>query len=140
MAKTPPITDAEWEVMNVLWDRAPLSASDVAETLAEKTRWHPKTVKTLLGRLVRKGVLGYRTDGNRYVYSPAIPRQSYIRQESASFLERVFGGETAPMLVHFVRNTRLTSGEIEELRKILDEKTDEKTDEKKAPKKKERES
>jgi BlaI family penicillinase repressor len=132
MAKAPPITDAEWEVMNVLWEDAPLTAIEVADTLAARTQWHPKTVKTLLGRLVRKGVLGYRTDGNRYVYSPAIPRQSYVRQESASFLERVFGGETAPMLVHFVRNTRLTSDEIDELRRILDEKT--------APKKKERES
>ncbi|HYI08754.1 MAG TPA: BlaI/MecI/CopY family transcriptional regulator [Thermoanaerobaculia bacterium] len=143
MAKTPPITDAEWEVMNVLWEGAPLSASEVSDALTQKTQWHPKTVKTLLGRLVRKGVLGYRTDGNRYVYSPAIPRQSYVREESATFLERVFGGETAPMLVHFVRTTRLTSDEIDELRRILDEKTDGKTDDQadgKKGKKKERQS
>ena len=125
MPKTPPITDAEWEVMNVLWEQAPLTASEVAETLAAKTRWHPRTVKTLLGRLARKGVLAYRVDGNRYVYSPAIPRRSYVREESASFLDRVFGGETAPMLVHFVRNTRLSAEEIEELRRILDEKSGE---------------
>ncbi len=122
MAQTPPITDAEWEVMNVLWDRAPLTAIEVADAVAGRTQWHPKTVKTLLGRLVRKGVLRYRTEGNRYVYSPAIPRQRYVRQESASFLDRVFGGETAPMLLHFVRNTRLSAEEIEELRRILDEK------------------
>jgi BlaI family penicillinase repressor len=122
MGKTPPITEAEWEVMNVLWERSPLTAIEVAEALQPKMHWHPKTVKTLLGRLVRKGVLGYRTEGNRYVYSPAIPRRSYVREESASFLERVFGGETAPMLVHFVRNTRLSADEIEELRRLLDEK------------------
>lgn len=122
MAKTPSISDAEWEVMNVLWETPAMTASEVADALAGKMQWHPKTVKTLLGRLVRKGVLGYRTDGNRYVYSPAIQRRSYVREESASFLERVFGGETAPMLVHFVRNTRLTAEEIEELRRILDEK------------------
>ena len=122
MAPTPPITDAEWEVMNVLWQRAPLTASEVTDAVAGRMSWHPKTVKTLLGRLVRKGVLRYRTAGNRYVYSPAIPRQRYVRQESASFLERVFGGESAPMLLHFVRNTRLSDEEIEELRRILDEK------------------
>jgi BlaI family penicillinase repressor len=122
MAKTPPITEAEWEVMNVLWDRAPLTASEVSDTLSGRMQWHPKTVKTLLGRLVRKGVLRYTTEANRYVYSPAIPRQRYVRQESASFLERVFGGETAPMLAHFVRNTRLTQEEMDELRRILDEK------------------
>ena len=122
MSKTPPITEAEWEVMNVLWERSPLTAVEIAEALILKTHWSPKTVKTLLGRLARKGVVGYRTDGNRYVYSPAIPRRSYVREESASFLERVFGGETAPMLVHFVRNTRLTAEQIEELRRLLDEK------------------
>ncbi|MGZ5445899.1 MAG: BlaI/MecI/CopY family transcriptional regulator [Thermoanaerobaculia bacterium] len=114
---TPPITDAEWELMSVLWE-GPRTALEVAEALER----HPKTVKTLLGRLVRKGVLRYREDGNRYVYSPAIPRQRYVKEESASFIERVFGGETTPALVHFVRSTKMSSAEIDELRKLLDEK------------------
>ena len=120
--KTPPITDAEWEVMNVLWERSPSTATELADALCAKMDWHPKTLKTLLGRLVKKGVLRYRTEGNRYVYSPAIPRQRYVKEEAASFVERVFGGEATPMLVHFVRNTRLTKEEIDELRRILDEK------------------
>lgn len=120
--KTPPITDAEWEVMNVLWERSPSTATELADALCAKMDWHPKTLKTLLGRLVKKGVLRYRTEGNRYVYSPAIPRQRYVKEETASFVERVFGGEATPMLVHFVRNTRLTKEEIDELRRILDEK------------------
>ena len=114
---TPPITQAEWELMNVLWE-GPRTALEVADALQR----HPKTVKTLLGRLVRKGVLRYREEGNRYVYSPAIPRQRYVKEESASFIERVFGGETTPALVHFVRTTKLTSEDIDELRKLLDEK------------------
>ena len=120
--KTPPITDAEWEVMNVLWEHSPSTATELADALCAKMDWHPKTLKTLLGRLVKKGVLRYRTEGNRYVYSPAIPRQRYVKEETASFVERVFGGEATPMLVHFVRNTRLTKEEIDELRRILDEK------------------
>lgn len=114
---TPPITDAEWELMNVLWE-GPRTALEVADALGR----HPKTVKTLLGRLVRKGVLRFREEGNRYVYSPAIPRQRYVKEESASFLERVFGGETTPALVHFVRSTKLSTQEIDELRRLLDEK------------------
>jgi BlaI family transcriptional regulator, penicillinase repressor len=124
MTTTPEITDAEWEVMNVLWERSPRTASDVAQTLSEKTSWHPKTVKTLLGRLARKGVVRYEQAGNLYLYTPAIPRQRYVRKESASFIERVFGGETTPALVHFVRNTRLTKEEIDELHRILDSKTE----------------
>lgn len=118
----PPITDAEWEVMNVLWDQPNASAMDVSDALRDRKGWSPKTVKTLLARLVRKGVLKYREDGNRYVYTAAIPRQKYIKEESASFLERVFGGETTPALVHFVKSARMTQEEIDELRRILDEK------------------
>lgn len=125
MSRTPPITDAEWEVMNVLWEQSPLAALEVARALATKTDWHPKTVKTLLGRLVRKGVLRYRVEGNLYLYSPAVARHRYVRQESASFIERVFGGETTPALAHFVRNANLSKEEIESLRRMLDEKSEE---------------
>ncbi|HEX8410347.1 MAG TPA: BlaI/MecI/CopY family transcriptional regulator [Thermoanaerobaculia bacterium] len=122
MTRTPPITDAEWDVMNVLWEQSPRTAMEVAEALQR----HPKTVKTLLGRLARKGVLRYREEGNRYLYSAAIPRQRYVRDESASFIERVFGGETTPALLHFVRSSRLSREEIDELRRILDEKSESK--------------
>jgi BlaI family penicillinase repressor len=120
VTRTPPITDAEWDVMNVLWEQSPRTAMEVAEVLQR----HPKTVKTLLGRLARKGVLRYREEGNRYLYSAAIPRQRYVREESASFIDRVFGGETTPALVHFVRSSRLSQEEIDELRRILDEKSE----------------
>jgi len=123
VTRTPPITDAEWEVMNVLWEKSPCTALEVAEALHR----HPKTVKTLLGRLARKNVLRFREEGNRYVYSPAIPRQRYVRDESASFIDRVFGGETTPALVHFVRSSRMTQEEIDELRRILDEKAEAKS-------------
>ena len=126
MTRTPPVTDAEWEVMNVLWDESPRTANDVIEILSERMKWHATTVKTLLSRLVKKGVVKYRSEGNRYLYSAAIPRQRYVREESASFIDRVFGGETTPALMHFVRNTRLTQEEIDELRRILDEKREEK--------------
>jgi BlaI family transcriptional regulator, penicillinase repressor len=122
MPQTPPITDAEWEVMTVLWEQSPRTAAEVVDALRAKTDWHPKTVKTLLGRLLRKGVLKAREEGNRYLYSAAIPRQRYVAEESSSFLERVFGGDATPALMHFVRNTRLTKDEIDELRRLLDEK------------------
>jgi len=121
MSRTPTISDAEWEVMNVLWEQAPRSASEVVEVLGTRTNWNPSTVKTLLGRLVKKGVLRFRSEGNRYLYTPAIPRERYVRTESRSFIERVFGSE-APMILHFVRQARLSKEEIEELRRILDEK------------------
>ena len=122
MAKAPQISDAEWEVMNVLWEESPRTASEVVDALAGRTNWHPKTIKTLLGRLVKKGALGYREEHNRYLYQPVFPRERFVEQESRSFLDRVFGGDAAPALVHFVEKMKLSDDDIEELRSILDRK------------------
>ena len=125
MPRPPQISDAEWEVMNVLWIRSPLTASEVADELCERMRWHPKTVKTLLGRLVKKGALRYREDGNRYHYTPAFPRRRFVAEESRSFIDRVFGGKSAPALVHMVETTELSDDDLDELRAILDRRRNE---------------
>jgi len=122
MAKPPQISDAEWEVMNVLWKESPRSATDVAEELCDPMSWHPKTVKTLLGRLVKKGALRFREEGNRYLYSPAFPRERFVAVESRSFIDRVFGGETTPALVHIVEYMELSEADFRELRAILNRK------------------
>jgi BlaI family penicillinase repressor len=125
MVKPPQVSDAEWEVMQVLWEAAPRTASEVADAISERMQWHPKTVKTLLGRLVKKGALKFREEGNRYLYRPAFPREKYIAEESRTFLDRVFGGEAAPMLVHFVERADLSDDDIAELRALLDRKRNE---------------
>ncbi len=122
MNKAPQISDAEWEVMKVLWKTSPLTATEVAEEVCERMSWHPKTVKTLLSRLVKKGALRFKEEGNRYLYRPAVARERFIEQESASFVDRVFGGNAAPMLLHFVEKTELSDRDIEELRAILERK------------------
>lgn len=116
------ISDAEWEVMEVLWQEAPLTSREVVERLAGATDWSPKTIKTLLGRLVRKGALTYDEDGNRYLYSPAVARKDAIRAEGHSFVERVFGGDEAQALLHFARQAELPAEEVEELRRLLEER------------------
>ncbi len=120
MPKVPQISDAEWEVMNVLWESSPRAATEVADELCGRMKWHPKTVKTLLGRLVKKGALRYREEGNRYLYTPAFPRDRFVAVESRSFIERVFGGKATPALVHMVETMDLTEEDLRELRAILD--------------------
>ncbi len=122
MTKLPRISDAEWEVMNVVWDDAPVLAADVAARLADAKDWSEATVKTLLGRLVRKGALAYTVDGRRYVYRAKVTRRRCVRAESRSFVERVLGGQRSRLLVHMVEETPLSAGEIDELRRLLDEK------------------
>ncbi len=120
MPKPPQISDAEWEVMNVLWESSPRAAAEVADELCERMKWHPKTVKTLLGRLVKKGALRYREEGNRYLYTPAYPRDRFVAVESRSFIDRVFGGKATPALVHMVETMDLSDDDLRELRAILD--------------------
>jgi BlaI family penicillinase repressor len=122
MQALPSISDAEWEVMAVLWDQSPLMASDLVERLAgpNGTRgWSPRTVKTLLNRLVKKGALSYETQGKRYLYRPALRREQCVRAESRSFLSRVFGGAVGPMLVHFATHADLSPEEVEALQRVL---------------------
>ena len=122
MANVPRISDAEWEVMNVVWDDHPVGAADVVARLLSQRDWSDKTVKTLLGRLVRKGALGFDVEGRRYLYRPKVSRERCVREESRSFVERVFGGKASPLLAHMVRDAQLTAAEIAELRRVLDGK------------------
>ena len=125
MTKPPQVSDAEWEVMTVLWDSSPRTAAEVVEALSGRTTWAPKTIKTLLGRLVKKGALRFKEEGNRYLYRPVFPKERYVEEASKSFLDRVFGGKASPMLVHFVENAELSDEELRELRSMLDRKKEE---------------
>jgi BlaI family penicillinase repressor len=114
----PRISDAEWEVMRVAWKKGETTAQEVVDELAHK-KWSPRTVKTLLGRLLRKGALSHEPLGKAYVYRPAVRMEDCVRLESESFLDRVFGGAAGHLLAHFVKRAELTREEIDELRKIL---------------------
>lgn len=110
--------------METLWDDSPLTALDVAERV-NRTQKKPmaiQTVKTLLARLVKKGAVTHRQQGNRYLYAPTNAREDYVAAESESFLQRIFRGAAAPMLAHLVNRSDLTPEEIADLRKLLDEK------------------
>jgi BlaI family penicillinase repressor len=120
MASPSSISEAEWVVMQVLWDEAPQTASDVIARVAEANGWSPKTVKTLLNRLVKKGALRFEAEGKRYRYFPRVTRDECVRRESRTFLSRVFGGEAGSMLAHFVDEAPLTPEEIRRLREALD--------------------
>lgn len=122
MKKLPRISEAEWQVMRVLWERAPRTANEVVDALAGETDWNPRTVKTLLNRLVNKGALGFEPSGRSYLYHPRVSEEACAREESRSFLRRVYGGAFAPMLASFLDAEELSPEEIADLRRILDEK------------------
>ena len=116
------IAESEWRVMRVVWEQSPVSAADVIEVLLPETGWSHRTVRTLLGRLVEKGALAAEVDGHRYLYRPLVSRAKCMRTESRSFLEKVFDGDTAELLVHFVKHGRIKSDDVEHLKRLLDER------------------
>lgn len=120
MKHPPRISDAEWQVMEVVWSGGPLAATDVIHALAGRTDWKPNTVRTLLARLVRKGALRVEPEGNRYIYHPLFSRGQYVTDESDSFLDRVFRGSTGPLLLHFAEKSELSDKQIAELKRILE--------------------
>jgi len=121
MKKMPRISETEWEVMKIVWDKAPCSASQIIASLNQRdAAWHPKTVKAFLNRLVKKKALGFKLDGRAYLYHPLVRQSECAEAASLSFLERVFGGSMKPMLAHFVERKRLSKEEIRELRSLLD--------------------
>jgi BlaI family penicillinase repressor len=117
------ISDAEWSVMNLIWSSSPIEAADVIEQIAADNGWSAATVKTMLHRLVRKGALATEQNGKKYLYTPAVRREACVRQASRSFLDRVFGGDATPALLHFVKTARLTATDIEAIQALLDKKT-----------------
>ena len=122
MPKPPAISDAEWDVMQVLWESPSLTANEVVERVLARRDWNPRTVKTLLNRLLGKGALGFEADGKRYRYFWKVSREECVRSESRSFLDRVFGGALGPMLAHFVNEAPLTVEELKALRRIIEKR------------------
>ncbi len=117
------LSDAEWIVMNLIWDSQPTEASNVIEALGTGNGWSDATVKTMLHRLVKKGALTTEQIGKKYRYTAAVGRSNCIRCASRSFIDKVFGGEAAPALLHFVKTSKLSEEELAQLRALLDSKS-----------------
>lgn len=122
----PRISEAELEIMKVLWAKSPQTANEVIQELESKIDWNPKTIRTLINRLVQKEAVSYYQDkGRMYAYYPLVSRDSYLQVETKSLLERFCGAAFKPLLVNFLREEKLSSEDINELRRILDEKNKE---------------
>ncbi|HEY0627492.1 MAG TPA: BlaI/MecI/CopY family transcriptional regulator [Allosphingosinicella sp.] len=113
------ISEAEQAVMEVLWQNAPLTAADVAERVDTRRGWSVRTVKTLLSRLLAKGVLAHEEDGRRYLYRPTIRREDYVTQESGKLIDRMFGGRVTPLVAHLAKQDRLSAEDIAEIEALL---------------------
>ena len=125
MSQPPSISESEWILMEALWESSPQTASELARNLRPTTQWADNTVRTLLTRLVEKGALTTDENASRTrTFVPLVTRETCVRAESQTFLDRVFGGAAKPLLVHFAQNAKLTTAEVRELKKLLDQQLD----------------
>lgn len=115
------ISDAEYAVMEALWNRSPQTAAEVCDKVCDKRGWTMPTVKTLLARLVAKGALETMPDGRRFLYTPLIARETYVGGESKRLVERLFGGRAAPLFAQLAENEALSDEDIAEIERLLRE-------------------
>ena len=119
------ISEAEREVMEVLWRRAPRSAEEILAEVGPRQRWQEGTVKSLLNRLLKKKAVKAERDGRRYLYAPRLTREQYVSQESKGLIDRLFDGRIAPLVAHFSEQRKLSRRDVADLRKLLEELDDE---------------
>ncbi len=119
---TPRISDAEWIVLEVLWEREETSGSDVVSRLQQTSSWKPTTIRTLLSRLVNKHVIGFRPDRSGYQYFPLWTKAECQAVERVTFLQKVYAGNVRSMMAAFFTETSLTHEDLDALQQILDDR------------------
>jgi BlaI family transcriptional regulator, penicillinase repressor len=119
MKEIPQISEAEYEVMKVIWKYEPISTPQVVEKFSNKSDWKPNTIHTMLARLVKKKALHARKDGRVFIYSSLVEKHQYVEQKSKTFLQQFFGGTLNSMILNFIENDKLSKEEISELKEIL---------------------
>lgn len=122
MNTLPQISEAEFEVMKIIWKYAPISTNEITEKLLQTTNWSSKTIQTLIKRLVTKGALTYEKQSRMFVYTPVVKESEYIGQESNSFLNRYYDGDITAMVSAYIENDKLSESELDTLRTLLSRK------------------
>lgn len=130
-AQIPKISDAEWSVMRVLWDLNEATSAEIVDALIDKTDWKPRTIRTLISRLVSKGAIEYSEKGREYLYRAAVDEKACELEASRSFLDRVFEGRITPFLARFSEAQNYTDEEIAELKRIVESHEERKDSQKK---------
>ena len=122
MVEKPKISDAEWQVMRVLWEKSPVTVKEIVEALSEKTTWKSETIRTLINRLAKKKAIGFKKKGRRHYFEPLLAQDDCVKADAESFLDRAGAAMLKPILATFIEKEQLSAEEIEELQRILDKK------------------
>ena len=120
MAKKPiELTEAEWTIIKAVWNREPCTAPEVQEALEEQTAWTYSTVRTLMDRMVAKGLLGANKAGHMTTYRSEVTREQAQRGELLYALKHAFNGALTPMVQCLLDTGNLTAQELAELESLI---------------------
>ena len=117
--KAPKISEAEMQLLQLLWEESPLGATEIAERVANDRGWTLTTVKTLLSRLVTKGALTAKPQGRKYLYAPAIERDQVAANQARGLIDRLFGGRVSPLVAQLAEQRQLDEQDIAELEALI---------------------
>jgi predicted transcriptional regulator len=115
------ISGAESQIMEALWTQGPLTAEEIVQTVGPANDWGEATVKTLINRLLKKKALASERAGGRAIYRPLVSKEDYVTGESQGLLDRLFGGQIAPLVAHYARHRALSPEEVARLKKLIAE-------------------
>jgi BlaI family penicillinase repressor len=119
MDEIPKISNAEWEIMKVIWNNSEITSAKIIQALKNKSKWKATTVKSLINRLLNKKAIGFTKLGSEYFYYPLVSEDECIKSESKSFINRVFNGSINSMLITFVESKQISERDIDDLKNIL---------------------
>lgn len=122
MEKLPQISEAEYEIMKIIWNNFPISTNDICASVPAVHHWSSKTIHTLLSRLTAKKVISYEQRGRMYYYSPLISQEKYLSQENRMFLSRFYNGEATPLLSALLSNAQLSDQDLKNMYHLIDSK------------------
>ena len=115
------LTAAEWHIMESLWEAAPQTGRELTEKMEARMGWSRSTTLTLLRRLVEKGVVICDSQGTKNTFSPAVGREDAARQETQSFLDRVYQGSLSMLVSTMTQKKAVSKTELDELYALLRE-------------------
>jgi BlaI family transcriptional regulator, penicillinase repressor len=118
------ISAAESQVMEAVWGKGPLAADEIVAEVGEPQGWGEATVKTLINRLLKKKALVSERQEGRTRYRALVTREDYVQGESQGLLDRLFGGELAPLVAHYAKHRNLSTGEVARLKRLIAELDD----------------
>ncbi|MTK08152.1 MAG: BlaI/MecI/CopY family transcriptional regulator [Hungatella sp.] len=121
MSTLPKISEAEWEIMKLIWKSYPITSEEIINLLSGRMMWSAQTIKTFITRLIKKEVIGFEKKGRVYYYYPLLSEEECIRSENESFLKKVYDGALNMLFTKFLEE-ELSMDQIEELERILKDK------------------